>query len=303
MAQVFSTASGFFIMIFIGFFMKKKGILTLEDKELLGKLLLNVCLPAVVVTSFQDFTFDTSLILAFFIGSACNLLGIFVAYHVSRKSSKENRASFMLLTSGYNIGIFTIPFVSSFFSSAAVLTVLMYDVGNAIFVMGISAAIVNGVLNNEKGNPIPEIFNKMRKSVTINAYVVMFILVGLQVEIPEILFSIARIPANATSFLAMIMVGLMLEFKIDKKEKKDLMSLLFLRYAYGFALVVAIFFLVPLDLELRKALMIGVMSPISTASVIFAQTFGAKPSLVGGASTFSILLSMLCIVSISAFVS
>ncbi len=299
MEEILTTASGFFIMIFIGYLLKKLGIIKLEDKDFLGKILLNVCLPAVIVMSFQSFEFDSSLVIAFFIGCICNLTGIFVGYLISRKKEKDGKAMLMMLTSGYNIGIFTIPFVSSFFTSTAVLSVLMFDVGNAIFVMGISAAIVNGVLNNEKGNPIPAILEKMRKSVTILTYIAMFTLIGIGVEIPEYVFSVASMPASATSFLAMTMVGIMIEFKIDPNERKDLFTLLGIRYGYAFCLAFLIFTCLPFDIEVKKALMIGVMSPMSTASMVFAQTFGCKPSLVGGAGTFSILFSMILIISIS----
>lgn len=302
MEEILTTASGFFIMIFIGYLLKKVGIVKLEDKDFLGKILLNVCLPAVIVMSFQSFEFDLSLVIAFFIGSICNLLGIFVGYLMSRKKEKDGQALLMMLTSGYNIGIFTIPFVSSFFTPMAVLSVLMFDVGNAIFVMGITAAIVNGVLNNEKGNPIPAILDKMRKSVTILTYVAMFTLLGIGIDIPDYVFSVASIPANATSFLAMTMVGIMIEFKIDPNERKDLFTLLGVRYGYAFFLAFLIFTFLPFELEVKKALMIGVLSPMSTASMVFAQTFGCKPSLVGGAGTFSILFSMIFIISISIFI-
>lgn len=303
MEEILTTSSGFFIMIFIGYFLKKIGVVKLEDKDFLGKILLNVCLPAVIIMSFQGFVFEVSLIIALVIGISCNLLGIFVGYLLSRNKSKETRAMMMMLTSGYNIGIFTIPFVSSFFTSTAVLSVLMFDVGNAVFVMGITAAIVNGVINNEKGNPIPIILGKMSKSVTILTYVAMFTIIGLGIEIPQAVFTIASIPSNATSFLAMTMVGIMIEFKIDPNEKKELFSLLGLRYCYGFFMAFLMFTFLPFDLEVKKALMIGVLSPMSTASMVFAQTFGCKPSLVGGAGTFSILLSMIFIISTSLFLN
>lgn len=301
MESIMTTASGFFFMIFLGYILKKRGLFKLEDKDFLGKILLNICLPAVIVMSFQDFTFDKSLIVAFFIGMLANLGGIFVGYLFSGKSEKEGKALLMFLTAGYNIGIFTIPFVSSFFSSAAVLAVLMFDVGNAMFVMGITAAIINGLINQEKGNPIPMILNKMSKSVCIITYVVMLCFIIAKIQVPSIVFSLANVPASATSFLAMIMVGIMLEFKIKPEEVKELCSFLVIRYAFSFCVSGLIFVFLPYDIELKKALMIGVLSPMSTASMVLAQTMGCKPSLVGGAGTFSILISMVSIVAISIY--
>lgn len=299
MASILTTASGFFLMIFIGYIMKKKNIIQLQDKDFIGKILLNVCLPSVIIMSFQTFEFDFSMIVALGIGMLANLGGIFVGYLLSRKKSKEDQALFMVLAAGYNIGIFTIPFVSSFFEASAVMAVLMFDVGNAIFVMGTSAAVISAVLNNEKGNPFPAIAKKMSKSPTILTYVVMFALIGAGIELPEALFTIVDIPSRATSFLAMIMVGIMIEFNIEKTEKNELIRLLCLRYGYAFFLSFLLFVFLPFDIEVRKALLIGVLSPMSTASMVFAQTLGCKPSLVGGAGTFSILLSMIFIVSVS----
>ncbi len=299
MTEVLTTALGFFAVIFVGYFMKSKGILKLEDKDLLGKILLNVCLPSVIVMSFQGFVFDSSLIAAFFLGMLANILGVFTGFALTKKADHQTRGLFMFLSAGYNIGIFTIPFVSSFFSSAAVLSVMIFDVGNAIFVMGTTAAIVGGLLNNERGNPLPSIAKKMLKSVNIWAYIVMITLVTLGIPIPSAVFSVFSIPASATSCLAMLMVGIMLEFKINSQEKKELFSLLLVRFGYSFLVAACMYFLLPFDLEVRKALMIGVLSPMSTASMVFAQDFGCKPSIVGGAGTFAILISMVLIVSVS----
>ncbi len=299
MTDILITATGFFLMIFIAYLMKQRGILHLEDKDFLGKVLLNVCLPAVIISSFQDFAFDVSLIAAFLIGMTVNLLGVFVGLFLARRGSKEKKALLMILTSGYNIGIFTIPFVSSFFVSSAVLGVMMFDVGNAVFVMGTSAAIVGAILNNEKGNPFPDIVKKMSHSPCILAYVVMFLWILLPMEIPSFVFTIADIPSRATTYLAMTMVGVMLDFKINPQEKKELFALLALRYGFAFTVGLLIFYLLPFDEEVRKGLMIAVLSPMSTASMVYAQTLGCKPSLVGGAGTFSILFSMIFIVAVS----
>lgn len=299
MEDILITAAGFFIMIFIGYVLKKRGIIELKDKDFIGKILLNVCLPCVIIMSFQDFAFDISMVVALVIGMAVNLGGIFVGYLLSRNKSKEDKALFMVLTSGYNIGIFTIPFVSSFFTGAAVLAVLMFDVGNAIFVMGTSAAIISAVINNEKGNPFPTIAKKMMQSPTILTYIAMFAWVLTGLDFPAALFTIADLPSRATSFLAMIMVGIMLEFNIQKSERTELVRLLCLRYGYAFLLSFVLFSFLPFDIEVKKALMIGTLSPMSTASMVFAQTLGCKPSLVGGAGTFSILFSMIFIVSVS----
>lgn len=302
MQDIIFTACGFIVIILLSYFLKQIGMFKVDDKKFLGTILINVNLPCVIINGFSDFNFDISLILAIFLCMGISVFSIFVGYFVSRKKDKDVQILHMMSGCGYNIGIFTIPFVSSFLSSTAVVCALMFDIGNAVFVFGTTAAITSIIVNKDKSNPIPAILKKLFTTVPFIVYIVMAFVIALNITLPDIVFSVTDLGANSTSFLAMVMIGIMLEFNIKKEDLKVVSSAILVRYGVSALASVLIFLLPMFDLELKKALMITVFSPLSTASVVFTQKLGCKASLVGAVSSLTIIISIIAIVSIIIFV-
>lgn len=300
MGDILAKSLGFILIIITAYTLKQFGVIKLEDKKFLGTMILTVNLPCVIISGFQDFQYDTSLVVAVILALVANFIGIAIGYVISLKKDKETRILFMMGTSGYNIGIFVIPFVSSFLSSAAVVCSLMFDIGNAIIVFGTSAAITSAVVNNQKSNPIPAILKKLFTTVPFITYIVMIAVVSLNITLPSRLYIMTDIGANATAFLAMFMIGVMLEFNIKKDDFKSAISVIITRYLYS-AIVSVFIYMLPFDLEIRKALIIAVFSPLSTAGVVFTEKIGCKSSLVGVFGTLNIICSMIAIIGIVIF--
>lgn len=298
MGDIIAKAVGFLIFILVAYALKKKGLIRKEDRSVLGGLLININLPCVIISGFQTFEYDNSLIVAAAIGLFSSLLGIFIGYLVSRKGDKETQIMHMMNTTGYNIGIFTLPFVASFLSAKAFICAVMFDIPNAVMVFGTSAAIASAVVNKEKKNPIPGILKHLFSTIPFVTYVVMLIVVTVGIQLPEKIFIISDIGSDATAYLAMIMIGVMIEFDIKKEDLIQAMSALVTRYGYSLVIAIAIYFL-PFDIEIRKALIISTFSPVSTASIVFSEKLGCKSSVLGVFSSLNIVISMsviLCVV-------
>lgn len=302
MQEIITTAFSFIIIILLTYFLKKIGMFKPEDKKFLSAILLNVNLPCVIINGFSDFTYDNSLILAIFLCLGISVVSIFSGYIISKNKPKEVTALYMMTSSGYNIGIFTIPFVSSFLSSTAVVCALMFDVGNAIWVFGTAAAITSAVVNKNKSNPIPAILKKLFTTVPFLSYIFMMFILLLNIQLPDIVFAVTDLGANSTSFLAMVLIGIMIEFNIDKTELREVLSVIGLRYSISILGCVLIFFLPMFDIELKKALMIAALSPLSTSSIVFSQKLGCKASSVGAVSSLSIIFSIIAIICVLVFV-
>ncbi|MFI3225825.1 MAG: hypothetical protein R3Y09_00330 [Clostridia bacterium] len=300
MNDIIAKAAGFVIIILLAYALKKIGVFKIEDKRVFGGMLININLPCVIISGFQSFQYDTSLVVAMVIGLFASFMGIFVGYLVSRKKDKESKILHMMCTPGYNIGIFTVPFVASFLSPTAVICVLMFDVGNAIMVFGTTAAITSAVVNKERGNPIPAILKRLFTTVPFVTYIVMVLIPTLGFSLPKEVYVITDIGANATAFLAMIMIGIMIEFKIKKDDLKQTTSALLARYGHSFFVSLVIFFL-PYDIEIRKALIIAMLSPLSTSSIVFGENLGGKPSALAVFSSLNIIISMMLIIAVVVF--
>lgn len=297
MGDIIAKATGLIIIILTAYILKQVGIFKKEDKNFLGGILLNINLPCVIISGFQAFEFDISLVVAVAICYFSSFIGIGIGYLVSRKKDKEILILHMMGTAGYNIGIFTIPFVSSFLSAEAVLCVLMFDIGNALMVFGTISAITLAVVNKEKTNPLPQILKKLFTTIPFLTYILTISIALLGIKLPHEIYIVTDIGADATAFLAMIMIGIMLELNINKEDFKDALSAILTRYGHALWVSVIIYFL-PFDIEIRKALIIAMFSPMSTASLVFSEKMGCKPSLLGVFSSLNIFLSISIIIGI-----
>lgn len=294
MGDIVEKAISFIVIIVIAYTLKRVGVFRPEDKKFLGTLLMNVGLPCIAISGFQDFQFDISLFIAMGLVIFLSLLAIMLAFRISSDKHRDIRLLYLMSSCGYNIGIFTIPFVASFFSSTTLLCVLMYDMGNAIFVFGSLAAITSFLVDGNKVNPIATLF----KSVPFLAYLLMLVLVVLNIQLPVSVYTFTNIVTDAVPFLAMVLIGLMIEFNIEYKQIKDISAALMLRYGIAIVACILLYHLSRIDYELRKGLMIAVCSPMATSSVVYLQQFKCNPSLIGVTSTLSIIISMIAIVGI-----
>lgn len=301
MDEITSIALSFIGLILLSNLLKRRGVLKTEDKDFLSSILINICLPCVIISGFRDFQYSTSLIVAILICVGISITALFLGYMITRKQGRDSRILHMMTSSGYNIGIFTIPFVSSIFTQAAVVCVLMFDIGNAIFVFGTSAAITSYAVDGDKRNPLPALLKKLFSTTPFIIYMIMLAFQVLHVTIVDEIYVFVDLCASATSFLAMILVGIMIEIEVDRSELASIISALILRYTISFSAAAIIFFSTIFETDLKKALMIALCSPVSTASVVFSQKLNCKSSLIGAVSSLSIVISIMAIMSIALF--
>ncbi len=136
MGTVFVNAFGFLFMILLGFTLKRTGLFSVEDSGLLSKLVLKITLPMAIIHNFRSLELSPSFLVAIGLGFAVNFAAIGVVLLVTRRQPAPKRAFYIINTAGYNIGLCTLPYMSSFFAAEAIALLCMFDVGNAIMCFG-----------------------------------------------------------------------------------------------------------------------------------------------------------------------
>ena len=131
MADILIRACFFLLMVVLGYAVKKCGILTEEDGVALSRIVLNITLPAAILVSFRTFVFDWRFMLIPLVSLAANWLMLFAGYAMTKRRSEQDRIFYMLELPAYNIGNFTLPFVSGFLGSTGVVASCLFDMGNA----------------------------------------------------------------------------------------------------------------------------------------------------------------------------
>ena len=244
--------------------------------------------------SFASYKPDFSLLLIVILGFGMNCLMLSVSYLLSRKHPRHIRAVWLNCVPSYNIGAFAMPFVQSFLPPAGLVGTCLYDIGNALMCNGTTYAISKNILDGTKGLNLKRIGQTLMHSVPFLAYVVMLIITLFNIPIPEQVVNFVTPMANANAFLAMLMVGMMLDLKIEKRLFKSVAGVLAIRFTAAVLASAACYFLLPLPLEIRQALSITVFAPVSMTSTALTPGAGGDPAVAACVNSCSILLFIPC---------
>ena len=296
MSDILIRASFFLLMVVIGYVLKKAKVLSKDDGVSVARVVLNITLPCSILVSFRTFVFEWQYMTIPLISFAANWLMLLAGYMISRRGSENERIFYMLELPAYNIGNFTLPFVSGFLGAVGTVATCLFDMGNALMCVGGNVVVTElAVDGRKKGRSIPlsllSVFTK--PSVAVYTLMTIFAIVGF--KLPDVIFDFAAAISPANGVIAMFMIGIMFEFTFSKENLKEVLIVNIIRLAL--AALIAYFFYAMTDFsyEVRKAVAITAFAPISSAASAFCQDLGGNQELEGFASTLSIVISLVII--------
>lgn len=292
MEAILVKACGFLFMIALGFVLKRIGLFSIEDSGVLSKIVLKITLPMAIISNFKGLELSSSFLIAIIIGFVVHFVAIAVVLLVTRKKPAEQRAFYIINTSGFNIGLCTLPYMSSFFAAEAVALVCMFDVGNAIMCFGFTFAIAMMVSKGKGNVNKKEIVKTLFSSMPFVTYLVMIILCALQLSLPEPVYTVAGMIGQANAFVAMLLIGILFEPKFNRNELKDMAGVFGLRMILGVVFALCIYFLLPLPLMYRQILAVIVFSPILSVAPIYTERCGYNRSVAAVLNSLMLPFSM-----------
>lgn len=288
MEIVLTKAFGFLFMIAMGFVLKRGGLFSEKDTDLLTRLIMKITLPMVIISNFRTLNLDLSFLMDIFTGIVTNLMAIGLILILTKKKQPAEQAFYIINGSGYNIGLCTLPFMQSFFQPDAVAIVCMFDVGNAIMVFGITFTIATLIVKGKENVKAREIGKTLLSSMPFVAYLIMISLCALEIRLPNIVFDFDGMIGQANTFLAMILIGIMFEPKMKKSVLKDMGSVFVLRIFLACIFSYIIYHYFPGPILHRQILSIVVFSPILSIAPIYTERCGYDRS--GAAVLNSLML-------------
>lgn len=285
----------FVLIIVIAYSLKKAKVLKKEDANVLATIIMNITLPCALLTSANGIELDVTILILIAVGIITNVVMIFIGYIASIKENNKMKGAYMINTSGYNIGNFVLPFVQSFFPGMGVVYLCSFDIGNALMGLGITYAAADHVASGENHFDIKELLKKLFSSIPFDVYVLIFILAIFKLQIPTPILTIASTIGAGNSFLAMLMIGLMLEIQVSSRETKNVFKILGLR-VIGTVMISVVTFFLPLPLLAKQILIMAYCAPLSTVSAVFTRRIGYQGDMSATANSLSILLSIVCMI-------
>ena len=277
-------------LIAAGYLLKQLHILKPGDASVVSRIMIYLTLPAALISGFHNFQPVPQFLLLIPLTFICNVLLVIAGLLITRKKSPEIRSLYALQLSSYNIGAFVLPFVQSFMPAEGIVGAALFDIGNCPMNCGISYAIVTASVSKRKIS-CTFVLRALLRSPPFVTYSIMLLVSLLHIRLPAMVFTLAGSIGSANTLLAMLMIGLLLEFRISPSHRSLVLHILGLRYACNLLIALAIC-LSPLPLLLRQVAVLCVLSPIPSMSLIYSRKCGCDDAACGLLSSLSLLISL-----------
>ncbi len=284
--------------ILIGYFFRKKNIITNEGRKVLAKLLVNLFAPAYSIISLSSVVkvqeIEKYLVMLLF-GIIVTLLGIFLAVPFSRMLSKDkyHRNVFIYTFAFGNIGYFGYPLVDGIFGAEAKAMMILFCVPMSVAIYSYGYHVLtqtpdqaNGLLKKEEKVSFIKKISFLYCPPMIGVYIGIalgLLSSGLGFEIPQFLIKLVTPAANCQSAPAMLITGAVLASvpfgKLFTSFKPYLIG--FIRLLVYPLIVGGIFFIIHLcgwegELFSRIAFLsiLAVSMPVGMNTVVYPESVG-----------------------------
>lgn len=297
MLEIMIRAGSFVAIIILGYVLKRIGFFRQEDFTILSRITIRITLPAAIIMNFAGMQIDPAMLSLGLLGFGGGAIYIFLGYMLNRRNSREQQAFEMLNLPGYNIGTFVLPFAQNFLGPLGVVSTSLFDTGNSIICLGGSYSMAS-MVKDGCGFSFKRILKAMATSVPFVTYVIMVTMNLLHIPVPGFVVSCAGLISNANAFMAMLMIGVGFKLEANRAQMGRIVRMLFVRYGIASVLALIYYFVLPLDIQIRQALVILAFSPIGSAVPGFTGELKGDVGLSSALNSITIIISIVMIVTL-----
>lgn len=298
MWDILIRAGSFVVIILLGYVLKKLGFFKEDDFRVLSKIVINITLPAAIISSYAGSSIDLSMLSIVLLGLGSGGVYMFLGWLTHIRSGREGQAFAIVNTAGYNIGNFTLPFVQSFLGPMGIITAGLFDTGNACVCLGGSYSVAVMVKDNV-GFSLKRVVGSLSRSVPFMCYLVMLVINLLGIKLPGAIVTCAEIIGSANAFVAMLMIGVGFKLTGDMSKIGSILRILIVRYGFAAVFSLACYNLLPFEAEVRSAIVILAFGPIASAAPAFTEELKCDVGLASAVNSISIVCSIVLIVVLS----
>lgn len=294
MGAVLLKALSFVLLIAAGFLLRRAGLFGERDYQILVRIVMNLTLPAAVITNFAGLELSGALLFVVLLGLLSNLALFGLGWWRSRSKPAGQRAFSMMNLPGYNIGTFAMPYMQSFLGHGGVVIACLFDTGNAIMCTGGSYALCTAAIGGDGGRPrLRDTLKKLFTSVPFDVYLFLLAYSALGLKVPQVALTLLA-PLNAANpGLAMLMIGLMFRWESKPGYLRAALSVVLARNLFALLVALGIYFFAPFPLEIKQVVAVILFAPISVIAPAFTERCDGDAGLAGFTNSLSIVVSLL----------
>ena len=275
-------------VVVLGVVLKRVGVLRRSDFAALSRIVLGVTLPCALITGFNDYVLDRSLLVLSALGFGFGLSQQVLALLLWRRGERKDRAFAVLHSGSFNIGAFATPYIMGFMGAHAMVHSTLFDIGGAMTGAGVGYALGMQLAGDPSRSMGRDVVRNLRRSPVLVTYVSLLCIKLLDLRFPDPVIAFTSLVGSANPFLAMLMIGVGLELRAGRSSYAMAAKVLCLRYATAVVAAVAFWNLLPFGPEPRLVLVMLVFAPVAAMT----SGFVAKAGLDVEASTFTTFVSL-----------
>lgn len=262
-------------VIAIGFLLKQTNVLTSEHGKSLSRIILNITLPAVILKTISTIELDISLFMAPLVCLFHSTVVAIVSIFLFRRESSHDKGVAQMSSVGFNIGLFAYPIILELFGSSGLSIVAMLDFGNAFIVFGLSYFLgyISSVKRAGQKLSLTGIIMLFTTSIPFMCYLIAVVMNLTGVRFSGIPADVIDIIAQANTGMALIVLGLTLDFRFESSHWKLIAKVIGLRYIAGLTLGIALYLLLPFSHVYRMVILIGLVLPVALSIIPYSVEF------------------------------
>lgn len=194
-----------------------------------------------------------------------------------------------------NIGIFAYPLVQQIWPEKGLLYFGMADIGGAIVMFGFTYFAASYFKQVGGGFNPKQIGWNMMKSVPLMTYLIMLCLNIFQWHLPTFALHFFDLLAQANLPLSMILLGVLMDFKIERRFLPLTIKYLVLHYGLGLFFGALVYFFLPVEDDMIKTtLQLIWLLPVGVAALSYAVQFKYRTlPVIAMASNITIVISII----------
>lgn len=290
------------LMIALGFYLTRRGLFDEGVAGLFTKLVVNVSLPAMMVSNMLT-VFDRKDLYSVGKGIIIPFVSMLICYGAAMliavviKVKPERKGIFQAMFFASNTIFMGMPVNIALFGEQSTPYVLFYYAANTTLFWTIG---VYGISSDKKGYE-NRIFSmdtlKRIFSPPILGFLAGLILILLGVRLPSFIMDSCKYIGNLTTPLSLLFIGITFStIKIaDIKPDRDMAAVVFGRFVLAPAMIYALALLIPIPSLMTKVFIIQSAMPVITQAAITARAYDADYRYATVMVTVSTILSVLFI--------
>lgn len=276
-----------FLLMFIGFILKKINLLDDVGTTQISNILFNVCTPAIMIKTFNR-PFESQVLKEFMVTFGLSIIILVISYIIGYLiyGSSNPIEWFSIIFS--NVGFMGIPLVESFIGEEAVFYVSVFMIASNLFIWSIGIFIIT---NDRQYMSLKKV---LKTPAFIGLYLGIIVLL-VPFELPLFINQCIEYLSNLNTPLAMIVLGSYIaSIPIEKFISKRVVTVSFLRLILVPIIIIPVLsFFKNIPVEMRQALVICSSAPVGVIAALFAKQFDIRADYSTAIVGLSTILSII----------